>query len=88
MKTYTGANSGSQIEPVLWNARESVWMISPWIGKNYAKQLASLSQRGVEVRIVTSNVEYNGESLEIFKAAENSNLMLLVLDQEKAAFIH
>jgi len=88
MKTYTGANSGSQIEPVLWNARESIWIISPWVGSSYAKQLAVLSQKGIEVRIVTSNVEYNGESLEIFKAAENPNLMLMVLDQDKAAFIH
>ncbi len=88
MKTYTGSNSGSQIEPVLSNARESVWIVSPWVGKNYAKQLALLSQKGIEVRIVTSNVEYNGESLEIFKASENPNLMFVVLDQDKAAFIH
>jgi hypothetical protein len=88
MKTYTGYNSGSHIEPVLWNARESVWIISPWVGKNYAKRLALLSQEGIEVRIVTSNVDYNGESIELFQASDNPNLMLLVLDQEKAAFIH
>lgn len=88
MKTYTGSNSGSLIEPVLWNARESVWIISPWVGKNYAKRLALLSQVGIEVRIVTSNVDYNAESLEVFKDSENPNLMLLVLDQEKATFVH
>lgn len=88
MKTYTGSNAGSLIEPVLWNSRESVWIISPWVGKNYAKQLVLLSQKGIEVRLVTSNVDYNGESLEIFKVSENPNLMLSVLDQEKATFIH
>jgi hypothetical protein len=88
MKTYSGSNAGSQIEKFLWNARESVWIISPWIGKNYAERLAFLSQKGIEVRIVTSNVDYNGESFEVFKVSENPNLMLLVLDKEKDAFIH
>ena len=88
MKTCTGANSASHIEPLLSNAQESIWIISPWIGSTYAKQLAGLSQKGIEVRIVTTNVEYNGESLEILKASENPNLIPLVIDQEKAAFIH
>jgi hypothetical protein len=92
MKTYSGSNAGSQIEPVLWNARESVWIISPWLGKDYAMRLASLSQKGIGVRLITSNVDYNIESLEILKASENSNLMLLVLDKDKpdakTNFIH
>jgi len=88
MKTYSGSNAGSQIERFLWDARESVWIISPWIGKNYAERLALLSQKGIEVRIVTSNVDYNGESLEVFRVSENPNLMVLVLDEEKVAFIH
>jgi len=88
MKTYSGSNAGSQIEKFLWDARESVWIISPWIGMNYAKRVAVMSQKGIEVRIVTSNVDYNCESLEILKASENPNLMLLVLDKEKTPFIH
>jgi len=88
MKTYCDSNAGSQIEPVLWNARESVWIISPWLGKDYAEGLASLSQKGIEVRIITSYVDFNIESIEILKAAKNTNLRLLVLDKEKAAFIH
>jgi hypothetical protein len=88
MKTYCDYNAGSQIEPVLWNARESVWIISPWLGKDYAKRLASLSQKGIEIRIITSNVDFNIDSLEIFKASENTNLRLMVLDKDKVAFIH
>ncbi len=57
MKTYSGSNAGSHVEKLVWNARGSVWIISPWIGKNYAERLALLSQRGIEVRIVTSNVD-------------------------------
>lgn len=88
MKTYCDSNAGSQIEPFLWNARESVWIVSPWIGKDYAKQLASLSQKGIEVRIITSFNDFNIDSLEILRASENTNLRLMVLDKEKAAFIH
>jgi len=88
MRTYSGSNAGSEIEKILWDAKESVWIISPWIGKNYAERLASLSQKGIEVRIVTSNDDYNRESLKVFRVSENSNLMPLVLDKEKAAFIH
>lgn len=88
MKTYCDFNAGSQIEPVLWTARESVWIVSPWVGKDYAKRLASLSQKGIEVRIITSNVDFNIDSLEILKASENTNLRLMVLDKEKVAFIH
>lgn len=90
MKTYTGSNAGTKIEPVLWNARELIWVISPWIGKDYAKQLASLSHKGIEVRIITSNHDNNLESLQILKASDNPNLMLLVLDSERSEgnFIH
>jgi phosphatidylserine/phosphatidylglycerophosphate/cardiolipin synthase-like enzyme len=68
MKTYCDSNGGSQIEPVLWNARESVWIISPWLGKDYAEELVSLSQKGIEVKIITSYVDLNIESIEILKA--------------------
>jgi hypothetical protein len=88
MKTYCSSNAGSQIEPILWNAKESIWIISPWLGKDYANRLASLSQKGIEVRIITSYVDYNTDSIEILKASENSSLILMVLDKEKVAFIH
>jgi hypothetical protein len=92
MRTYSGNDAGSQIEPLLAKARESVWISSPWLGKDYAKQLASLSQKGIEVRIITSNDDLNIESLEILKASENPNLFLRVMDkkrsEEKAGFVH
>lgn len=52
--------------------------------------LAGLSRKGIEVRIITSKVDYNLKSLEILKACENSNLSFLVLDNEngKSVFIH
>ena len=88
MKTYCGSTAGSLLEPILWNAQESIWIISPWIGNYYAERLASLVEKGVEVRIITSNVDYNKESLSILQTYEHLRLFLLVLDKNKVAFIH
>ena len=81
MKTCSGSNAGSQISPLLKNARESVWVTTPWLGKEHAKLIASLSLKGLEVLIITSNVDYNLESLQILNASENPDLILLVLDK-------
>jgi hypothetical protein len=88
MKTCCDSNAGSQIEPVLWNARESVWIISPWLGKDYVERLASLSRKGIEVKIITSNDNWNMESLEILIASRNPYLWLMVLDKQKVPFPH
>jgi len=88
MKTYCDSNAGSQIEPVLWNAKESVWIISPWLGKDYVERLASLSQKGIEVKIITSNDNWNMESLEILIASRNPYLWLMVMDKQKVPFPH
>ncbi len=88
MKTYCNSQAGTQIEPRLWNARESVWVISPWLGRDYAKRLALMSQKGIEIRVITSYDDFNIDSLEILKSCENPNLRFLVLDKEKAGFIH
>jgi hypothetical protein len=92
MKTYSGSNAGSKIRPLINGAKESIWIVSPWLGKEYAELLGTLSQKGIEVRIITSMVDFNLESLEILRACENQNLSFLVLDKdksdEKAVFIH
>lgn len=92
MKTYSGAFAGSQIRPLIDNATESVWIVSPWLGKEYAQLLVALSRKGIDVRIITSKVDSNLESLTLLKACENQNLTLLVLDKEKpndkGVFIH
>jgi phosphatidylserine/phosphatidylglycerophosphate/cardiolipin synthase-like enzyme len=88
MRTYLGTNAGSQIEPFLWNAKKSIWIIVPWIGRAYAERLAPLSHKGIEIRIITSNDVGNTESLEIITASKNSNLRLMVLSKEKVSFPH
>jgi hypothetical protein len=87
VKSYQGSNAGSCIEKPLWNATESIWIISPWIGSDYAKRLASMSQEGIEVRILTSSDDLNRESIALLTASANPNLLCLILDKEKA-FVH
>jgi len=45
-------------EPI-FNAKKRVWVCSPWISKSYVERLYDLSRKNVEVRIVTSDDEYN-----------------------------
>jgi hypothetical protein len=88
MRTYLGTNAGDQIEPYLWNARESIWIIVPWLSKTYAERLGMLSQKGIQTRIITCNDSGNTESLEALTASKNPNLKLMVLDKEKVSFPH
>lgn len=46
----------------IFYAKKSVWVCSPWISKLYAQKLYDLSRKGVEVRIITSDDEYNAET--------------------------
>jgi hypothetical protein len=45
-------------EPI-FNAKKRVWVCSPWISRFYVERLYDLSRKNVEVRIVTSDDEYN-----------------------------
>jgi hypothetical protein len=86
-KTFSDKFAGAKIRPILDNAKESLWIVSPWLGKDYARDLVSISQRGIEVRIITSKNDFNNESIGILKASENPKLHILVFD-EKTTFIH
>jgi len=90
MKAYLDTGAGSKITPLLWNAQKSAWIISPYIGKDYAEKLVSLSQKGVDVRIITTNDALNLDSIAVLERAKNPNLNFLVLDKnsENATFIH
>ena len=91
MKTFSDKGAGQYIRPLLDNAKESLWIITPWLGQDYARLLTSISQKGIEVRIVTSKNDYNIESLEILNACKKPNLSLIVLDNStdsKATYIH
>lgn len=49
------------VEPI-FHAKKSAWVCSPWISKLYAEKLYDLSRKGVEVRIITSDDEYNADT--------------------------
>lgn len=52
--------------------------------------LAALSKRGIEIRLITSRVDYNIKALDVLRACENQNLTYLILDKEydRTVFIH
>lgn len=46
----------------IFDAKKRAWVCSPWISKFYAEKLFHLSKQGVEVRIVTSDDDYNADT--------------------------
>jgi HKD family nuclease len=92
MKTFSDKNAGSVLLPLFEKATESVWIVSPWLSKQYAELLAQLSKRGLEVRLITSKVDTNLNALEVLRASENPNLHYLILETDKASdkavFVH
>lgn len=57
MKTHVGKGAGDHIEMQLFQAKKYVRVCSPFIAPSYAKRLLLLLNKGVEVRIITSDSE-------------------------------
>ncbi|MCW4000067.1 MAG: phospholipase D-like domain-containing protein [Candidatus Bathyarchaeota archaeon] len=92
MKTFSGTNAGSVLLPLFEKAQDSVWVVSPWLSKQYAEFLVQLSRRGLEVRLITSKVDTNLQALDVLRTAQNPNLHFLILENDKASskavFVH
>jgi len=67
MRTHVGRGAGAFIEPRLFTAEKFAWVCSPWISPSFAQRMVDLAKKGVEVRIITSEVEENKEMLKILK---------------------
>jgi len=92
MRTISGTDSGTYLMPKIESARTRIWVCSPWIGEEYAKKLVQLNNGNVEVRIITSNVDYNLPILSIFKSITNRNFYYTILEQnpddKSRVFVH
>lgn len=69
MRTHVGRGAGAFIEPRLFTAEKLAWICSPWISSAFAQRLVDLAKKGVEVRIITSDLEDNREALKILRDA-------------------
>ncbi|NPA77025.1 MAG: hypothetical protein GXN93_04720, partial [Candidatus Diapherotrites archaeon] len=52
---YFGRGVGMVLESLLAKAKKRVWIVSPWISEKYARALNKLADKGVDVKVVTSD---------------------------------
>ncbi len=57
METYVGRGAGSHIEKELFGAKDYALICSPWITSEFARRIIQMVERGVQVRVITSNKE-------------------------------
>jgi len=55
METYVGRGAGAHIEKELFSAKDYALICSPWITSEFAKRVIQMVERGVQVRVITSN---------------------------------
>lgn len=55
MKTVVGKGVGKHIVKHLFNARKQALICSPWLDEHYAEAIVRMAQRGVNVKLITSN---------------------------------
>jgi hypothetical protein len=94
--TKTSHELGKYIEPILFNAKNSLDILCPFISPTYAKKLVELANKGVKVRIITwmpkkedKEHSFQRESLKILK--ENmklENLLVKIEDKPEVKMVH
>jgi phosphatidylserine/phosphatidylglycerophosphate/cardiolipin synthase-like enzyme len=69
METYVGRGAGAHIEKELFSAKDYALICSPWISSEFAKRIVQMVERGVQVRVITSNKKAGDteKTLEILK---------------------
>lgn len=67
MRTHVGRGAGAFIEPKLFTAEKLAWVCSPWISQAFVPRLVDLAKKGVEVRVITSELEENKEALKVMR---------------------
>ena len=68
MKTYVGRGVGAYIENKIFRAEDYLLISSPWISPGYAEKLVALAdQRGVAIKVITSDKPENQGSIEVFR---------------------
>ena len=64
---HAGRGMGAFIEPMILDARQSLYICSPWISLKYAQLLTKRAEEGIEVRIITSNDRINEDTIDHFE---------------------
>ncbi|NPA96392.1 MAG: hypothetical protein GXO32_02170 [Crenarchaeota archaeon] len=76
-RVYSGRDCGRFIEPLIRNARRRLWIVSPYISREYAEILVEKARQGVDVRVVTCDVEESRDAIRVLRLGMGKLLALL-----------
>ena len=84
---YTGTRSGKYIEKQFFSAKSSAYVCSPWISKTHVEKMRTMSNNGVNIKIITQNVQYNTETVDLLRRIRSTrNFQYKILS--KKDFVH
>ena len=91
MQTHIGIGVGRIIEEKFLNAKDIIFVSSPTISPTIAKKLIELTEKGIKIKMITSE-PYHKEDKEAIKILQERNqknmIELKVVDYNQAALIH
>ncbi len=67
VRTYSGRDCGKIIEPLIRGAKRRLWIVSPYISREYAEILVEKARQGVDVRVVTCDIDENADAIEVLR---------------------
>ena len=73
VEIYIGQNSGKQLKRDILNAKEEVWIVSPYIDKKNLDDLIELQNKGVEIKLAFSDL----------RKEQRNNILRSLIHQEK-----
>ena len=65
--SYMGKKSGKYIEKQFFSAKKFAHVCSPWISKDYVKKMVVMASHGINIKIITQDVQYNTETTDLIR---------------------
>ncbi len=69
-----GRNAGRELIKDIYNAKKSVFVISPYISSAYIDKLIDCYNRGVDVVLITNDLDTKRYGKEIYRKLINQNI--------------
>jgi len=86
---------GKILQPIMFQPKRSLDILSPYISPSYAQKLVQLASQGIKVRIITwmpkkedESYEFQKDSLKILKDNLGENLLVRIQDKPDIKLVH
>ena len=83
---YMGKNSGKYIEKQFFDAKQSAYVCSPWISKQFVEKMVLMASKGIDIKIITQDVRYNTDTTDLIRNHAFDSLFQSQLTRAKKHF--